>query len=292
MRNLTDLESRRHGDPLFPFARYHMAVDSGKNALDAHWHGELEFMMMTRGRAVFQLDGVDVALRRGDGLFIGGGVLHGGDRVPGCPCVYDAAVFNPALISGNRTDLADLRVINPVLSALDGKVLALDREGCSGEQQVLDRMEELTALGEGIYYELEVKRVLLAAMADVHRLLFEEGKPLLIPAVSNRKAPSVKEVLRYLGAHYADPVTLDELAGISGMSPSQFSRRFKATVRMTPIEYLHSLRINAAVVLLRETDRPLFHIAQDVGYESVNYFIRRFKRIMGIPPGQYRRSRE
>ena len=57
----------------------------------------------------------------------------------------------------------------------------------------------------------------------------------------------------------------------------------------SPIEYIISRRIDAAIYMLRNSDKSLAEIAEFAGYNDVYYFSRHFKRKTGISPGQYRK---
>lgn len=84
--------------------------------------------------------------------------------------------------------------------------------------------------------------------------------------------------------------TVETLANTIAMSRPAFARRFKAIVGTTPLAYLSRVRIDHAARLLRDTDDPVGHIAQNVGYQSEFAFSRAFSREHGIAPGRYRRT--
>ncbi|MCY0964533.1 GlxA family transcriptional regulator [Parathalassolituus penaei] len=85
-----------------------------------------------------------------------------------------------------------------------------------------------------------------------------------------------------------EPVTLAQLAQRSGLSERQFSRRFRQSCGVAPIEYLHGLRCNAARELLQHSNLSVADIAASVGFSDSSYFIRIFRRLAGQTPGAYR----
>ncbi|MBX9606651.1 MAG: AraC family transcriptional regulator [Gammaproteobacteria bacterium] len=88
-------------------------------------------------------------------------------------------------------------------------------------------------------------------------------------------------------------VDLKELAGIAGLSPSQFCRAFKESTGMTPHAALTQCRIERAQALaLNNPDTKLTELALSVGYGSQASFGAAFKRLVGRSPGQWRRSRD
>jgi AraC-like DNA-binding protein len=84
--------------------------------------------------------------------------------------------------------------------------------------------------------------------------------------------------------------TVASLASEAGMSRSAFALRFKELMHESPLEYLTRWRMYRGSDLLRESDRKLADVAQAVGYDSDGAFHRAFKRVLGIGPGEYRRS--
>jgi AraC-like DNA-binding protein len=86
------------------------------------------------------------------------------------------------------------------------------------------------------------------------------------------------------------PWTVASLASEAGMSRSAFAHRFKELMGESPLEYLTRWRMYRGSDLLRESDRKLADVAQAVGYDSDGAFHKAFKRVLGIAPGEYRRS--
>jgi len=86
------------------------------------------------------------------------------------------------------------------------------------------------------------------------------------------------------------PWTVASLASEAGMSRSAFAQRFKELMRESPLEYLTRWRMYRGSDLLRESDRKLADVAQAVGYDSDGAFHKAFKRVLGVAPGEYRRT--
>lgn len=97
-------------------------------------------------------------------------------------------------------------------------------------------------------------------------------------------------VLDYIEANLAVDFSLEELAAVSGLSRYHFSRRFKATVGMPPHRYVTQRKIERARRLLAETRFPITHIASAAGFTSAANFIRTFRELQGMTPGDYRRA--
>ena len=87
---------------------------------------------------------------------------------------------------------------------------------------------------------------------------------------------------------FAQPLDIPTLAAIAHLSASQFGRVFKQVYGETPHRYLQRRRIERAMTLLRQTDRPITDIAWDTGFASLGTFSATFSRIVGQSPTRFR----
>ena len=89
---------------------------------------------------------------------------------------------------------------------------------------------------------------------------------------------------------YAQPLDVASLARIAYVSEAHFIRTFRATFGETPHRYLQRRRVERAMLLLRESDRPVTEVCLDVGFTSLGTFSRTFRDIVGVSPSEYRRG--
>lgn len=85
-----------------------------------------------------------------------------------------------------------------------------------------------------------------------------------------------------------DPLTLDDLAEIAGLSPFYFARTFRSVIGIPPGEFQTALRFERAKRLLLTTPASVTDVCFEVGYDSLGTFSSRFKRLVGIGPAQFR----
>lgn len=114
-----------------------------------------------------------------------------------------------------------------------------------------------------------------------------DGQANWLNALSDKR---VGAAMRALHDDPAKAWTVDTLASVAGMSRSAFSARFKERIGEAPLEYLTRWRMFRAGMLLRQTDRPLADIAQQVGYESDAALSKAFHRVVGVAPSAFRRE--
>lgn len=100
------------------------------------------------------------------------------------------------------------------------------------------------------------------------------------------------KVREYIARHYADPdFSLTHAADSFAMNTKSLSRIFKEEIGENFVDYLARLRMDEAKRLLTETSEPVQNIAERVGYLYPMSFIRVFKKLEGMTPGEYRKAR-
>jgi AraC-like DNA-binding protein len=87
---------------------------------------------------------------------------------------------------------------------------------------------------------------------------------------------------------YATPLDVAALARVAHVSPAHFARQFRAVFGETPHRYLQRRRLERAMELLRDTERPVTEICLDVGFASLGTFSRTFRAVVGESPSGYR----
>ncbi|HEY4347554.1 MAG TPA: helix-turn-helix transcriptional regulator [Gaiellaceae bacterium] len=103
--------------------------------------------------------------------------------------------------------------------------------------------------------------------------------------------PPVRHLLRakdLVDARYAEPLGVDDLARVAGLSRAHFSREFRRAFGESPHAYLLTRRLERAAALLRTTDRSVTEIGFAVGVKSIGSFTTSFTRTYGISPTAYR----
>ena len=89
---------------------------------------------------------------------------------------------------------------------------------------------------------------------------------------------------------FESPLTLEDLAGVAGLSPNHLLRTFKQAFGQTPHQYLIERRLEHACRLLAQTDQPVTEICLAVGFASLGAFSWLFRRRVGVSPAEYRRQ--
>jgi transcriptional regulator GlxA family with amidase domain len=98
-----------------------------------------------------------------------------------------------------------------------------------------------------------------------------------------------KRCEEWLTGHFREIDAIRQLLDEIDVPERSLKRRFKAATGSTLIEYLQNLRIEEAKRLLEQGELPIDEVSEAVGYLDISFFRRLFKRLTGMPPGQYRR---
>jgi AraC family transcriptional regulator len=94
----------------------------------------------------------------------------------------------------------------------------------------------------------------------------------------------------FLAAHFAEDVTLNDVAAQCRLSPAQFARAFAQTTGVLPNEWLLRYRIDEAKAMMLETSSNMSDIAKSCGFTDKSHFTRVFMRVAGSNPGAWRRD--
>ena len=99
----------------------------------------------------------------------------------------------------------------------------------------------------------------------------------------------IAQAIRYMNRHLFEPIGVQDAAAAVSLSPSHFSRQFKARTGYSPYEYIVLRRIDKAKYMLASTELSVKEIAYATGYNSEENFIHSFRKNVGVAPGIFRK---
>ena len=215
----------------------------------------------------------DGALHRGhagDFMIVPPGktVYHGG-----LPDAQSGFVNDWIHVGGEALDALLLKFRLPYLTPLriDPSILA----------GAIDRIHrELTYRPEG--YPEKCELIMADAVIEIYRS-YKQG-------ITPRSSSSLEKTRGEIMHDYKRKWTLEEMAKLCGYSQSRFSSIYKETYGISPIEDLIRERIKGAGRLLRYSNMPISEVADAVGFTSLYYFSRAFKKETGVSPTEYREN--
>ena len=104
----------------------------------------------------------------------------------------------------------------------------------------------------------------------------------------NKESRRVQKVKQYINDHYSEPLMLNNLADIAGMSPVAFSRFFRIRTNRTLSDYIADIRLGFAARLLVDTTKNISEICYECGFNNLSNFNRTFKNKRGSTPREFR----
>lgn len=273
-------EQIQHKTGDFPMAYYYVDQQHPRYHMPMHWHRETEIIHICSGSLHLYIDNMEVSAQEGDLMMIGEGVIHGGDPAD---CIYECLVFDPnpilTYIEACKRSLKPLIRHNIFLK--QGAILS--EPACADAVGRLFRYASYGIAGN----ELNI----MGALYEFYGIMLERRFDAQMDTVSSRsgqRAEQLKPALEYIEAHYAQSISLESLARLTGLSTKYFCRYFKAIVHRSPIDYVNYYRVECASYFLSTSDMTIAEIAQHCGYNDSSFFIKQFRKYKGITPKQYR----
>jgi YesN/AraC family two-component response regulator len=105
--------------------------------------------------------------------------------------------------------------------------------------------------------------------------------------VNTSDTERINVVMNYIMQHYADDVTVEEIASLSNLAVPSFCRYFKSRTQKIFSEFLNEVRILNARKLLVKTEMTITQICYETGYNNISHFNRQFKLITGLTAKEY-----
>ncbi|WP_418041652.1 helix-turn-helix domain-containing protein [Paenibacillus xylanilyticus] len=133
----------------------------------------------------------------------------------------------------------------------------------------------------------------LIASSSVYQFMTELAR-LQVTTLRNKHAwpDNIKRAAEFIEQHYSQMISIDLLAEHVSLSKYHLIRRFSASTGLTPVAYLTRIRMDKAMELLRGTEHSIDMIAELIGYSSGSYFIKAFRTMTGLTPGEFRSGGE
>jgi len=244
-----------------------------------HWHEEAELTLITKGSCIYQIDLVEYEVNEGDLLFIPPLLLHS-IRLNGtddfCSETY---VFHVNFLGGNATDICSTRYLTPMINhelTLPYHISSTHPAHHSLHECFIKIASLYTEQAFG--YEIALKSVLLQTLFLLLQYSTTES------ATISTSSDKLKNVLDYVDLHYAEPLTISELAELCYFSEYHFMRFFKKHMNMTCIQYINNVRLEKAVELFEHGETSILEVSLSVGFHNLSYFHRAFKAKYHMTP--------
>lgn len=261
---------------------------SGKDTrVPWHWHEEVEFSYIVRGSLCVTVSGHRYVFKENEGFYINSNILH--TMEPAAPeqdTFWHSFMFHPMFLGGHYKSVFETKYMAPILKNKSYELAPFTGDS-DNQRAILWLLQQAAAVQGQENCEFRVRNI----FSEIWLLLMKELEEMashdqLVKPVSQER---VQTMLAYIHQHYAEKITLDQIAASAIISKRECLRCFRNCIDKTPVEYLLDYRIQIAEKLLRTTKLSMTQIAMRAGFNNSAYFTKVFRQLRGITPSQYRR---
>ena len=281
-------ELKSHGAADFPVSAGCLRISQYEDRRFAyHWHSEPEFTVIVSGSMEYQVNDRIFHLSKGQGIFVNSNMLHSAWNRKG-DCEYIPVNFEPNFLFGANNNRIWKKYLSPVVNSPALSCLVFDEKDGEDSCRILSIFREIRELNHNKppLYEISIVSRLYEAMG----LMLPAAEKEIANVTGSRTVKQImriKNVIDFVEMHYAEPIGLDDLAGVCDLSHSEFCRCFKSIMKQTPTEYVNRVRIRKSLPLLLAGKLTVTEISDRCGFSGSSYFAELFRRYMFCTPKQY-----
>jgi AraC family transcriptional regulator len=159
---------------------------------------------------------------------------------------------------------------------------ATDADLCLTGALLLQALRDRTT-GSDVMYE-SLSRIFLVKLIQ----RYGESRSEVLAFSRGFTANHYKRVLDFVANHYAEPITINDMARVAGLSDAHFARLFKEVLGDSPYQFVMDFRVEQAKRMLADHARPMADIAFACGFADQPHFSRVFKKLTGTTPRTFR----
>ncbi|WP_077610306.1 AraC family transcriptional regulator [Clostridium sp. Marseille-P2415] len=254
-----------------------------------HWHEDIQFIFILKGKARFQTTGSSMDLNEGEAVFINKGVLH--KTEPQMGCHYRSFIFPESFLTFYPGSFMAKNNVLPITNnaALPMIVFKPSKQWQKQIISLLSQLDQLAEKRENVeFYEYTV---LVKLVSIWLKIIANIKVPCTdLPKSDFSRQERMRSFLSFLEHNFDRSLSLEDIAGSAHVSKTECIRCFKSILQTTPYEYLMKLRLTKSIELLKNTDDTVTQIAYMTGFNSTSHYIKYFKEEMKMTPLKYRKA--
>ena len=286
--NMDFSETVAYNNPLFPaYIMYDFLSSYPDYSAVSHWHKDLEFIVVRKGSMTYNVNGELIELTEGSGIMVNSRQLHYGFSAEHRECEFICTLLSPELLSGNEWFYQNY--IEPVTENSLYPYLYLGKK--EWEKSLLEKLDRLY-LTFSVQPEEDFNYfILLDEFLSIMKILFENlDTENHAKTKESNELTSLKSMITYIEEHFAQRITLENIALSGTCCKSRCSLLFKKYLRETPMTYIAKLRLRKSLTALLDSDKSITDIAYEYGFCGASYYCETFQKYYGISPLKYRKA--
>ena len=243
-----------------------------------HYHDELELIAIAEGEMICSVYGTDYRAKAGEVIFINSRVPHS---------TRCETPNRSGLVQFKERDFIDTEITKIAKYSMRFQSQIPHPVCVFSEPEIYEAVEELfrETTEHARSYEIFIKSVIYRILGILYRRgILSDVEDLY----TKKEVRKILPILSYVNTAYAENLSLEEVSSRLGFDKSYFCRIFKIATGATFTEYLNYVRICKAENMLQHTQQSIIEISEQVGFSSVSYFNRIFKKYRNCSPRFYR----
>ncbi len=285
---ITDIGSIKAADGSILLKMWEVMIEPGDRPFRNHSHLRFEISKVLSGSGIYMSGNKIYRIEKGSMLVFAGNEQHCARHIDGGGLNMLNIQFEPRYLWGKDSDSLSEQNIGLCFSHSDSFRNHIDGRSAAYLSDIMEKIRLEISL-KSPEYPLAVKSYLNMMLISLIR---DHGYSPATESVSKDKSKPVRDVIKYIDAHYPEQLELQSLASAAGLSPNYFSALFYSVSGIHLWDYVNSRRIDAAIRLLADNELNILDIAVKCGFNNTANFNKTFKKITGLTPTEYRHSDE
>lgn len=245
-----------------------------------HWHNELEILYHLNGEADITVEGKTYSLPKKNLTVIESCQVHSThvrDLTGMYLCIH-------VLKSHLKNYLPEIE-----LYQIRCHPQEITDEAFPEYLHICELLAEITKLymTDATAYRLEAEGLIIQAVSHLIRHFSMKAAPEKSD-VDTLTIERIRQVISYVEAHYREPISLQDISGLLGLSREYFCRFFRKNMNLSFLEYLNDVRLSHIYQELLDTDTPIGVLIEENGFTNQKLFNRSFKKLYGRKPSEVR----
>lgn len=255
-------------EPFFYYDHYRSNVN--KTMRDGHYHNYYEIYYLVAGECDYCINNKIYSLAANGLIFIPNHVIH--------KTVYQADQYERIVLNFTGD------YIDSLLADRLSDVFVCNLK----KQDDTDYIAHIFRnINQNVYKKDEISHLLLkCCITEILAYIFCNYGDNALDFTKN--LDPINRALSYISENYAQDITLEKVAAMSGYNKEYFSKLFKKSVGTGYKEYVILTRLNAAERLMMTSAKPIREVAMQCGFNDSNHFSSVFKKAYGISPSKYK----